>query len=1232
VTQEENHLGTEQVEWFLSTPVDNREGTAWSAQFGEASRHLAICEQCQRLVSMHRNSDRSLSALREEALAEATPGCPSDQAILELAAGIVSDKDAAPLLSHVITCPHCGPLLRRATEDFSDELSEKERRQITALESATPAWQLKMTQKVLPTPTLTVDLSLETRKAASPSLLRRKLFPAKLWPIWAGTLAAALALTVWFFFHTAPTPDVDQLLASAYSERRIMDLRIPGAPYAPLRQERSEGLSVLDQPQALLDANALISRQLKAHPEAPQWLLAKARADLLAFRYEPAMETLRRALVLQPDSRDVLVDLASAHFQRAEANSGLPADYGQAIEYLGRALAKKPDDPIALFNRAVAEDKLHLYDPAILDWQHYLRIDPSGPWADEARERLQKVEKKVAGKKASLRKPLSSPTQLASLQGTRELAEELNGRVEDYLFLTITQWLPDTFSPPDKMGESGKTRTALVALAQVLKDRHGDLWLADLLSRTHRADVGSAVTLLAAAVRANGNGDYAKGRASAHDAALGFRRLGNLAGELRAKAEEVYSDHLLYDGNSCINLVSNVRHQARQYGYAWLEAQMSLEAANCEDLVGELGKERTDIDLGTKLANDHEYPGLFLRGLGFEADSAGVLGDAQQDFLLASEGLNVFWTSQADLMKGYNLYTDLDTAADALRLPNLQVTLWQQATALIDLHPDLVQRAMAHRWFANSAYLANMPSLAAEEFARASALFAAAPATDATARGKMDADIWLAGLEVRRGELEKASTLLRQVENALARTPSFELEIGYYSAKAELSLQEKDPTATEPAIRTAIYLAECALRSFSSEGERRQWAQQTDRAYRNLVVWYLRQGNPRDALEFWEWYRGAEYRTTRSEASPRTNGLGPPTPVNVQAAPPLRPPTIVAERLPQLREQTMVSYAVFPEGTAVWVYDDRGIFSAWITRSAEELQSKTLQFQHLCSTPNSDISNLQSTAKTLYDLLIAPIENRLVPGRTLVFELDDALSAIPMEALVDRKGRYLGEETAVVFAPSLYETLRLHRPVPITPDTRALIVSVPAPADQNVAPLSDVEPESQAVSESFRSARWLKGPVATVAAIRREISHALVFHFSGHAVALPERNGLLLAEYDSRTQTARLIDAHSFSAEAVGNLQLAVLSACDTGRVERTGNSGNESLVQTLLRAGVPHVVASRWNVDSAQTAIFMHQFYSALMAGNNVAASLHSAQLVMFSRPLSGHPYYWAAFNVQGL
>src|SRR5208282_6745405 len=108
--------------------------------------------------------------------------------------------------------------------------------------------------------------------------------------------------------------------------------------------------------------------------------------------------------------------------------------------------------------------------------------------------------------------------------------------------------------------------------------------------------------------------------------------------------------------------------------------------------------------------------------------------------------------------------------------------------------------------------------------------------------------------------------------------------------------------------------------------------------------------------------------------------------------------------------------------------------------------------------------------------------------------------------------------------------------------------------------------------------------------------------------------------------------ASALKRTSLSRMQLAVFSACDTQDGSTGGIYEADSMVRIFLRAGVPHVVASRWNVDSAATRQFMSLFYRALLEGSSVAESIHQAQVGL--RSISGmtHPYYWSAFTNFGL
>lgn len=1219
----DKHLDNDELDALVSLRAASASPSGGLSEqgLGEARSHVEFCPDCSRKVQMHASVQGEILRMGLSGNMPLGPDCVADTEWLNVAAGLLPEAKTTELMKHAAQCGHCGPLLRAAAQTLSDDATPDEETFVASLSSARPDWRGRMAD------TLRATTKVPPRREKGISWLSG----LSSWkPAFALAMVVLVVTVGWLGTRMLYPQSAEKLLAQAYTERRTLEVRIPGAKYAPLKVERTGGASNIDKPASLLEAEFLISEKLRNSPNDPVWLQAKARADLLDGNYESAIKTLQRALEVQPDSPQLQADLGAAYFVRAKSTER-PVDYGYAIDSLGKALAKSPDDPIALFNRALASERIFLYAQAIDDWEHYLRIDPQGEWAAEARNRLTAIQEKVKNHRQGQVEPLLRPSEIAEA-GIHDSAVQtkIDSRVEEYVRLAIIEWLPQAF-PVSPVEPSEESRAALLALAEVTALKHDDYWLKDLLSRPTGAHFPSGLRALAASLVADDRGDYSAAYNFADLAVQVFRGTGNPAAELRAQAEEVHADHLLWEGQRCISLLNSLDKQLKRNNYGWLRGQMSLERSNCASIVGDLGTYESAITAGIHEAQIHNYTPLFLRGLGFQALSSASIGDESKAIALAVKGLGIFWSQQVDVTKGYNFYTHLDAAANELHLSNFQVALWEEATALLDGDSNILRQAMAYRWYGNAAYLANMPALAASQFSKAAELFAASPKTAATARDRMDAEVWTANAEIRQGDLDRASARLRDIKATLDDAPAFDPEIGFYSAQADIALRRADSDVSESAVRSAVFLAEWALTSFSAEADRRHWAEETRTAYRDAVEWKLRQGDTAAALELWEWYRGAELRAIENVSPHKNGGSNIAVPPDPQNAPSLPSPTAVANRLPLLRDETVITYAMFSDGVAVWAYDDRGIFSRWISTPSIQVEELTARFERLCSDPSSDLAVLRTTARSLYDLLITPIEDRLTAGRTLLIEPIDFLTALPWEALVDREGHYVTERRLLVVMPGLYRWMRLRPSVAIGSGTPALIVSVSVAAEPDLQALSDAETEAHAVFESFSSARWLQGSNATVSAIREELSGKAVFHFAGHAIAAPQRTGLVLAEIDSRTQRSRLFTADSLSPTETGELQLAVLSACDTGAEAQPGDSATETLVQALLYSGVPHVVASRWNVDSRETANFMKRFYTQILSGGGVAESIRLARLGLVSKPGSAHPYYWAAFELEG-
>jgi tetratricopeptide (TPR) repeat protein len=379
----DHHLSQEEIDWLA---VADPQESETDDDGRDVQNHLACCELCRRTLQASESRRQALSATNWAGRALRGNECPLEDKWSRLVAGLLLDSQAHDLLTHAAACDYCGSLLHRFSEDFSDTLTPQEQQTLRQLDSSQPEWRRQMANQ----------LAEASRRPGNKWLEAIRNWwrqPSKM-PGWAYAMAAifvcaAVSVPVQVIsLRNAP----DRLLAAAYSERRPFELRFAGARYGPLTQQRAgDQHSRFDRPLALLEAEARIARHLANDPKSPAWLQAQARADLLEGRYDTAAHGLEQASRIRPDSGPILTDLASAYFLRAQAMDRV-TDYGQAIRLLNRALDANPEDPIALFNRALVYERTSSKPLAIADWKHYLRIDSSSLWASEARRHLAALE------------------------------------------------------------------------------------------------------------------------------------------------------------------------------------------------------------------------------------------------------------------------------------------------------------------------------------------------------------------------------------------------------------------------------------------------------------------------------------------------------------------------------------------------------------------------------------------------------------------------------------------------------------------------------------------------------------------------------------------------------------------------------------------------------------------------------------------------------------------------
>jgi CHAT domain-containing protein len=278
-----------------------------------------------------------------------------------------------------------------------------------------------------------------------------------------------------------------------------------------------------------------------------------------------------------------------------------------------------------------------------------------------------------------------------------------------------------------------------------------------------------------------------------------------------------------------------------------------------------------------------------------------------------------------------------------------------------------------------------------------------------------------------------------------------------------------------------------------------------------------------------------------------------------------------------------------------------------------------------CSDSTTDVDALNNEASRLHDLLITPLHIDLSNFRALRFETDGILDEIPFTLLRMPSNSYLGDQFEVSFSPGLAYAATLQPPTAhlISANSRALVVTVSG-AESQLAPLPDVSEEGAEVASKFDGAVLIGGELVSRTKVLQALSSAEVFHFAGHAMADARGTGLILGQ-------GSLLSFREFEVSPPRNLRLAVLSACETANGSAGTSADVNSIARTLVAAGVPTVVASRWKVDSRVTRWLMQAFYSNLVSGKTPQDSLRAASRWIRSNPEYQHPYFWASFNVFG-
>ncbi|MGB6016521.1 MAG: CHAT domain-containing tetratricopeptide repeat protein, partial [Nodosilinea sp.] len=421
------------------------------------------------------------------------------------------------------------------------------------------------------------------------------------------------------------------------------------------------------------------------------------------------------------------------------------------------------------------------------------------------------------------------------------------------------------------------------------------------------------------------------------------------------------------------------------------------------------------------------------------------------------------------------------------------------------------------------------------------------------------------------------------------------------------------------------------------------------------------------ALEVAERGRGRAFAELLSQQLSTDEAVLNPAPPNLN--------TIQA--LAQQQQTTLVQYSLirFTDGYAalyIWVVSPTGDItfrrqpldgvdlSSLVTTARQSIGVRgdraTIALEPTPQALAQQQAQTEANLRQLYDLLIAPIADLLPTDaeQPVVFMPQGELFLVPFAALVNADGQYLIENHTILTAPSIQvfglaneaasTTVGANGGSPFSANNTLIVGNPTMPTvtflseggtlqDVRLDPLGGAQREAEAIS-SFLKTPALLGGAATEAAVKQRMAGANVIHLATH--------GLLEYGDPRETGTRDLPGAIALapgsgndglltSAEILGmNLQanLAILSACDTGRGRITGD-GVVGLSRAFVAAGVPSIIVSLWAVDDAATANLMVAFYDNWQQSGDKAQALRQAMLTTMAQ--HPDPRLWAAFTLIG-
>jgi len=1131
---------------------------------------------------------------------------------------------------------------------------------------------------------------LNPQPSPQPNLLSRiwerltGLIPAPVLYVVAGT-AAVIAISIGVYQilpHRSPeVANANQgieLLDEAYRRQRPFEARIAGfdfAEYAVKKggaEDKMDRLSFERANQMILDALADRSDAASQYAAAKLFLLRAAnqltRATELSEKSRdpgPAIEQAKEdldtaighyeeALKLAPNNAAYHCDLGVAFMERGKLDLPDP-DSGQSLKYFGQSakqldLAIKNNDSLleAWFNRALLRHTQQLWSQAEESWVEYLKRDANSPWAKEAREKLDVARRKKAERKSMTKERILQDFLSAYRRGDRDEAWRVLSQNRDPVTGKLIWWqLAGEFLKYSVNGQPDQAADVFRALtlAGEMEAAKGDRFVSGIVSYYQKLPREKLPAIKDAHELAN-QGHSASLRSNYNEALILYSMAKDRFEMAGDKSEAIFTDYWVSysylaarkttESQLALGRISSTAADGK---YLWLQAQALSLLGSIQYQNTDQGQSIKYVKQALDIAFDIEDTRNIVRNftmLGYlyhylkEHDQA--LHYFQNCLKVAHSswpGSRQMWRTNITMAPALNALGFYEVADDYLKESlsfieefNDPAQIYLSYSSLGDLYSTLGNQTEAIR-------MAKLGYETAKSLSK----------TEAGLEWAAYSSLKLGNLYYKFGDTKQA---LNYYDDCIRWYQKLQNQIMVYDAhKGRLLcyLANNDNDAAEKEIQATLSYTEKYRPNITDEKLRNSFFDSEQKFFDLAIDFeYTRRGNYSAA------YNHSEFSQARSllallnshfrrSASKGASGIWPLSLQQIQRQMPA--------------EAQILQFSLLENNFIAWVITKTNFSHIKQEISIASLQEKVNKFRGLITErpleKNREVELLDE-AKSLYRILITPVEHLLDKNKLVCLVPDKALYQFPFGAIISpNTGNYLIKEHQLMVAPSATVFVQCFEIANRLSDYREeTLLSVGNPSwDQTkfrLPELHEAENEVQAIARFYPSATVLTGNEAQEPAVMRGLVKANIAHLSTHYLVdkqSPMLSKLILAQgFAESADTDGLLQASEIYAKRFTRTKLVVLSACESG-VEKTYNGeGMIGLSRTFIASGVPLVVASLWKVEERSTAKLMVSLHQYRREGKlSTAEALRRAQIdIITDNAKNGVvDYNWASFVVIG-